>query len=487
MRTLLQNGEEVHVGSRAFDILAVVAAAAGRLVTKDEMMNAVWPDTIVEENNVQVHLSALRKILGPDRDLILTVPGRGYQLLQRQKRVTSRETASQAAGGRRLPPSKSRLLGRDCAVKLISSMLTHTHVLTLVGAGGIGKTTLAIEAARHCSADFAEAVCLVELATLTTPEDVLGAIVEGCGLTLPGPQADVAQVVAALGRHRMLLVLDNAEHVIAAVAHILDALVVGNDMLRVLVTSREPLRIMPETIFRVDPLGVPPAGCTNEEILKCSAVNLFLLRANSLQGEIGVDSAEIRLVGEICRRLGGIPLAIELAAARVVALGVEGVHRRLDDRMAILAGGYRTALPRHQTLRATFDWSFAILDAKTQSLFRRLAIFGSSFTFEVMCAVMCDDEFSVASAISGITELVAKSLVNVEFEGPVAKYRLSESTRAYAFEKLQAEGELQTMTSRNARYLSSLFQPQAGGDLNEELGNRLDVKQTLDDARIAIS
>ncbi|WP_144021101.1 winged helix-turn-helix domain-containing protein, partial [Caballeronia sordidicola] len=142
MRTLLKNGEVVHVGSRAFDILAVVASAAGRLVTKDEMMNAVWPNTVVEENNLQVHMSALRKILGTDRDLILTVPGRGYRLLQRRKTVLSPETASQASGGRPLPPSTSKLFGRDCAVKQIRSMLANSHVLTLVGAGGIGKTTL---------------------------------------------------------------------------------------------------------------------------------------------------------------------------------------------------------------------------------------------------------------------------------------------------------------------------------------------------------
>ncbi|WP_089163265.1 ATP-binding protein, partial [Caballeronia sordidicola] len=414
---------------------------------------------------------------GTDRDLILTVPGRGYRLLQRRKTVLSPETASQASGGRPLPPSTSKLFGRDCAVKQIRSMLANSHVLTLVGAGGIGKTTLAVEAARHCSADFDEAVCLVELAALTKPEDVIGAIVEGCGLTLPGPRADVAQVVAALGRQRKLLVLDNAEHVIAAVAHIVDALVVGNDMLRVLVTSTEPLRIMPEVVFRVDPLGVPAAGSTDAEILQCSAVNLFFLRASFLQREVGVDSAQIRLVGEICRRLDGIPLAIELAAARVVALGVEGVHRRLDDRMAILAGGYRTALPRHQTLRATFDWSFAILDTSTRTIFRRVAIFDGSFTIEMMCEVVCDDEYSVASAITGITELVAKSLVNVEFEGPVAKYRLCESTRAYALEKLHAEGEFQAMTARNSHYLSSFFEPQTGADLNEETINPADLNR----------
>jgi predicted ATPase len=200
---------------------------------------------------------------------------------------------------------------------------------------------------------------------------------------------------------------------------------------------------------------------------------------------VATDSAELRLVGEICRRLDGIPLAIELAAARVATLGVEGVCRRLDDRMAILAGGYRTALPRHQTLRATFDWSFALLDIGTQSIFRRLAIFGGSFTFEAMCAVVCDDELTAANAIGGIAELVAKSLVSVSFEGPAANYRLSESTRAYAMEKLQAEGEVQDITLRHARYLSLSFQTRGSADRVDERGNPPDFQQTLDDARAA--
>jgi predicted ATPase/DNA-binding winged helix-turn-helix (wHTH) protein len=485
MRALRQGGEVVRLGSRAFDILAVVASADGRLVTKDELMDAVWPETVVEENTIQVHLSALRKILGPDRDLIFTVPGRGYQLRQPPKESRPEGAGSYASSERRLPPPKIGFVGRDAAVSQIRAMLDQTHVLTLVGAGGIGKTSLAIEVVRQVAADFPEPVCLVELATLTTREAVHSAIIEGCGLPMSSQQPGVEQVAAVLGRNRRLLLLDNAEHVVGYVAETVESLIAANASLRVLVTSREPLRIMPEAVFRVEPLDVPPPHSTDAEILQRSAVNLFLMRANSLQGQVGVDSPEIRLVGEICRRLDGIPLAIELAAARIVSLGVEGVHRRLDDRMAILAGGYRTALPRHQTLRATFDWSFALLDANAQSLFRRLAIFGGDFTFEAMCAVVCDAKLTVGSVIGGISELVTKSLVNVEFYGPVAKYRLSESTRAYALEKLQAEGEKQEITSRSARYLSRSFQARSSETIRRGGGNSSDFRQTLDDARSA--
>lgn len=485
MRALKRNNKTVHLGSRAFDILAAVVCANGRLVTKDELMNTVWPNTVVEENNIQVHLSALRKVLGPDRDLILTVPGRGFKLLQRRNNAPSEQAGSRAPRPRYLPPPKSGLLGRDLAVQQIRAMLKQTQVLTLVGAGGVGKTSVAVEAAHQSSADFMEPVCFVELAALTTKEMVLRAIVERCGLSVPDPQIDVKQVTAALARQRGLLLLDNAEHVVGTVAQIVEALIARNNALRVLVTSREPLRIISETVFRVEPLDVPPPRSADADVLRCSAVNLFLKHANCLQGRVGNDSTEIQLVGEICRRLDGIPLAIELAAARVVALGVEGVYRRLDDRMAILTGGYRTALPRHQTLRATFDWSFAMLDHSAQSLFRRLAVFGGAFTLEAMCAVACDNEYTFENAICSIVELAAKSLVSVELDGPVAKYRLSESTRAYAMEKLQAEGEGRHITGRYASYLSTCFRTRSADDPHRDASNPTDHQQTLDDARAA--
>ncbi|MBB3261673.1 putative ATPase/DNA-binding winged helix-turn-helix (wHTH) protein [Paraburkholderia bannensis] len=488
MRTLRRAGEVVRLSSRAFDILAVIVSADGRLVTKDELMTAVWPDTIVEENNIQVHLSALRKALGADRDLILTVPGRGYQLVHRKKADRPDVASAHGTGGRHLPPLRPGLLGRDAEVTMIRSMLMQAHVVTLVGAGGIGKTRLAIEAAHRSASEFTEPVCFVELAALTTQEAVLSAIAESCGLTAPCAQIDVTHLATMLAGKPKLLLLDNAEHVVGVLAQIVDALVVCNARLRVLVTSREPLRIMAENVFRVDPLDVPPPNSVEADIRRCSSVRLFLQRANSLRETVGTDASEIRLVGEICRRLDGIPLAIELAAARVVALGVEGVFRRLDDRMAILDGGYRTALPRHQTLRATFDWSFALLDPATQAVFRRLALFGNAFSFKSMCAAVCDQQITTANAIGAITDLVAKSLVNVEFEGAAARYRLSESTRAYALERLKAEGELREIITRNSRYLSRCLQTHAWSakECVETGSSSLPhLQQILDDARSA--
>ncbi|WP_144149155.1 ATP-binding protein [Paraburkholderia sp. BCC1884] len=469
MRALRRNGRLVPLGSRAFDILAAIATADGRLVTKEALFKAVWPHTVVDENSLHVALSALRKILGPERDLIVNVPGLGYRLRKRAPAARGAEAAGRAIDANCLAPPRCGLLGRAAQVQSIRAMLPRTHVLTLVGAGGIGKTSLAIEAARHAAADFTEPVCFVELAALTTRDCVLDAIVASLGLPIGGPPFDVGHVAAALGGKRRLLVLDNAEHVIGDVAHTVDALLAYDDTLRVLVTSREPLRIRVETVLRVDPLDLPPPHSTDAQILQSSAVDLFLLRASTLQAAVSMDSATIQLAGEICRRLDGIPLAIELAAARVFALGVDGVHRLLDDRMAMLGGGYRNALPRHWTLRATFDWSFAILDMPSQLIFRRLAVFSGSFSFEALCAVVCDETYSVMDAINGVTELVAKSLVSVELVGSVARYRLSESARAYAMEKLCTEGEHQQIASRHECYLSSLDPRGTNDELERDL------------------
>ncbi|WP_010112176.1 transcriptional regulator, partial [Burkholderia oklahomensis] len=292
------------------------------------------------------------------------------------------------------------------------------------------------------------------------------------------------RIAGALAGPRRLLVLDNAEQVIAAVADV-ETLIAANDALRVLVTSREPLRIAPEAVFRVDPLDVPAANADDADTLARSAVRLFFSRANALQRTPGVQSAEIRVAGEICRRLDGIPLAIELAAARAATLGLEGVYRRLDDRLAMLGGGHRTALPRHQTLRATFDWSFALLDRRARAVFRRLAMFGGLFTFDAMCAVACDADLTIGGVIAAIDELVAKSLVTVEFDGPVAKYRLPESTRAYALEKLIAEGERHQIAARHARYLTACFDAAPAGSARARFDDASALRQTLDDARSA--
>jgi predicted ATPase/DNA-binding winged helix-turn-helix (wHTH) protein len=453
MREVRYRGERLHLGSRAVEILTVLACARGRLVTKDELLKIVWPGTVVEENNLQVHISALRKVLEGDRELIVTVPGRGYLLATQVQMSRSTPDDVQERAWFSIPPYVSRLVGRDAALVEIATLLRDLPALTLVGAGGIGKTSLAIHAARRIADHFQDGVRFVELGALSDPGQALVAVAEACNLDFSGGAVTAARIGVALGDTQCLLVLDNAEHLIDVVAGLVESLVARCGQLRVLVTSREPLRVEAESIFRVQPLEVPLAGAPLEELLSLSAVQLFLCRAKALQLNVGADAGSIQVVADLCRRLDGIPLAIELAAARAEVLGVEGVYSRLDDRLRVLTGGHRTALPRHQTLRATFDWSYALLEPCARKIFRRLGIFAGAFTFESMCAVVTDADIDIASVITGIGELAAKSLLNVERHGPVASYRLPESTRAYAMDKLRDEGEVQRITARHTRFL----------------------------------
>lgn len=453
MREVRYSGERLHLASRAVEILTTLACARGRLVTKHELLNRVWPDTVVEESNIQVHVCALRKALGSDRELIVTVPGRGYQLAVQAHVPQGTPDTAQEHARLSFPPYVSGLIGRDAALVDIAALLRDVPTLTLVGAGGIGKTSLAIHAARRIADHFHDGVRFVELGALSDPGQALVAVAEACNLDFSGGVVTAARIGVALGDTQCLLVLDNAEHLIDVVAGLVESLVAHCGQLRVLVTSREPLRVEAESIFRVQPLEVPLAGAPLEELLSLSAVQLFLCRAKALQLNVGADAESIQVVAELCRRLDGIPLAIELAAARAEVLGVEGVYSRLDDRLRVLTGGHRTALPRHQTLRATFDWSYGLLEPHARKIFRRLGIFPGAFTFESMCAVVTDLDIDIASVISGIGELAAKSLLNVERHGPVACYRLPESTRAYAMDKLQDEGEVRRITARHTRFL----------------------------------
>ncbi|MGG1948563.1 winged helix-turn-helix domain-containing protein [Trinickia sp. NRRL B-1857] len=445
-REIRRNGLALRVSARAFDILEVLFRANGSIVTKDKIIEAVWRNQIVEENCLQVHIAALRKVLDADRELIKTVSGRGYML------VPFSGVAREATVAQTLPPN-TPLIGRDEDVTRILAQLRQTSVVTLVGAGGIGKTALASCIARTLSADRDGSVHFVELASSTSREAVIATLAMTLQADPSQAMRDARSLLSGLGAQRAFLVLDNAEHVIDSVAGIVEALISGSNALSVLVTSREPLAIRGEAVIRIEPLAVPPCEASAEEIPAYGAVEMFLLRARNFAPSCAGDAASIRIVADICRRLEGLPLAIELAAARVATLGVEGVAARLDDRLNLLSGGLRSALPRHQTLRATFDWSYGLLDTEARALFRRLAFFSGAFTFDAVCAVAIEPGAPIAVAIASLGELAAKSLLAVEFHGAIALYRLTESTRAYAMEKLRDGGEVKRVAYRHLRYL----------------------------------
>jgi predicted ATPase/DNA-binding winged helix-turn-helix (wHTH) protein len=451
----------VPLGNRAFDILEVLVRAAGSLVTKDDFMSSLWPGAIVEENTLQVHISAIRKALGSDRALLKTVSGRGYRLLGTW---TSRwEAASEGPGDQaapiaawpmrtNLPVASTDLIGREAALLQLRDLSSAHRVVTLTGPGGIGKTRLALQVARDLLPSFGGDGWLADLATISDAGLVPSAVAAVLGLTFGDEAVSADAVTRAIGARRLLLVLDNCEHVIDSAAGFAEAIVRSCPNASILATSRELLRIEGEHAFRVPLLDVPVLDLrTRDELLQHSAVQLFISRMQTFRSEFLPDEKDLTVAAAICRRLDGIPLAIEFAAGRAATLGSEIVLSRLDERFKVLTVGRRTALPRHQTLRATLDWSYEYLPEQERALLRFVSIFPAGFTLEAAAAVMSGN----GDIVDGIGNLVEKSLV--DGNGGSGRWRLLETTRAYAREKLTDLGEQELAARRHADFFRDLL------------------------------
>jgi predicted ATPase/DNA-binding winged helix-turn-helix (wHTH) protein len=468
-RTEAGDDERIRLTPKAFAVLQYLVKHAGRLVTHDELLEAVWPETYVQPEVLKNHIFDVRRALG-DRAkqprFIETLARRGYQFIAA---VREDDAADPAAPPRRhglpltnLPAPASDLIGRDAALAEVAKLLMAQRIVTLVGAGGIGKTRLGLEVAQLLLPDFADGVWLAELASLSDADLVADVVAAALGLELAGGVASPDGVARALGPKQILLVLDNCEHVIDRAARTAEALAHANPTLRIMATSREPLRAEGEYLYRVPPLDVPAEDARDpEDMLHHGAVQLFVARARAAASHFVLDARTAAIIGAVCRRLDGMPLAIELAAARTATLGVEGLAARLDDRFRLLTGGYRTALPRHQTLRATLDWSYELLPEPERVVLRRLAIFAGGFTLEAATAIGASTErpeITASDVVDAVANLVAKSLVGLHVGATVVRYRLLETTRAYAFEKLIESGEFEQVARRHAAYYRDLFE-----------------------------
>src|SRR5438132_879675 len=456
-RELLADGRPIELGGRAFDTLMVLIDARSTVLGKDELMNRVWPDRVVEENNLQAQISALRKVFGADRDLIRTVAGRGYQFTGD---IRDAETAvTPPAGLTNLPSHLADLIGRDASLDTVVDLITAHRLVTLTGAGGVGKTRLALEAARQLLLRFPDGVWLVELGPLADPALVPVTVATAVGLPLGTGPATADRVAGALREKHLLLVLDNCEHVIAAAASMAAALVSAGALARVLATTLEPLRAPEEHIYRVPSLDVPAEDNLDaEDVSRYGAIRLFDARARAAEPGYVADRRRAATVAAICRRLDGIPLAIELAAARVPAFGVDGIAARLGDRFHLLTGGRRTALPRQQTLRATLDWSYELLSEPERITLRRLAIFAGSFSLEAATAIVANPDLPASQVPESVAGLVGRSLVSTLPGELSMQYRLLETTRAYALEKLTESGDSQPVARRHAEYYRDLLE-----------------------------
>ena len=467
-RELRARGAAVPIGNRAFEIIEVLVQSAGELVTKNDLMGRVWPGALVEDNTLQFHISAIRKALGPDRGILKTASGRGYRLLGpwtlRQESTSSADpidlelAASPAEPFQtNLPEAASDLIGRTIAVQHLRDLLSAYRVVTLTGPGGIGKTRLALEVARRLFPSFHGDVRLVELVSLSDPALVPSAVAGGLGLKLGGNEISAELVARAIGAQKLLLVLDNCEHVIDAAAKLAETIVRLCSRTTILATSREILKIEGEYVYRVPPLDVPLQHEEPGNMLGHSAVQLFIATTRALQSDFSPDGENLPAIAAICRRLDGIPLAIDLAATRVATLGLQQVAAGLDDRLGLLTGGRRTALPRHQTLRATLDWSYELLPEPERLVMRRLAVFAGDFTADAVSSVAAGGEIAASETVCSLANLVTKSLVTLDAGSVIAHYRLHETTRVYALEKLIESGEFEQVARRHANYYRDLF------------------------------
>jgi predicted ATPase/DNA-binding winged helix-turn-helix (wHTH) protein len=467
-RELRVLGSPVPVGGRAFEIIEVLAQSAGELVTKDELMNRIWPGTVVMENTLHVHAAAVRKALGPYRGLLKTESRRGYRLLgdwtvrhhdTAKPPVDSQIRVTEESPATNFPATVAHLVGRSAAVQRLLDLVSAYRVVTLTGPGGIGKTLLALKIARLVVREFPDGGWLVELASLSDPELVPSAVAGVLGLRLGSKTISPEAVARAVAGKKLLLILDNCEHVIEAAATLTEVFVRMCPRATILATSREVFRIEGEHAYRVLPLEVPAKGQVDaDQILDYSAPELFIARAKELGSDFSSHTESLPTIAAICRHLDGIPLAIEFAAARAATLGIEQVAAALGDRFALLTSGRRAPLPRHRTLRATLDWSYDLLAGPERLLLQRLAIFSGSFSLAAASAVTNRGDASEAEIADGVANLVAKSLVTSDITGEAGYFRLLETTRVYALSRLTEGGELQEFSRRHAEYYQQLLE-----------------------------
>lgn len=444
-RQLLVGDQPARLGSRAFDLLQMLVERRERVVHKHEILDHVWPRLVVEENNLQVHVLALRKLLG--HGAIATIPGRGYRFTLP---VTVDGDPGVAALARDEGPPA--LIGRDTELVELRALLGSHTLVTVAGSGGIGKTRLA-RSAVHALAE-SPTVGWVDLAGIDDEATLLLAVAQALGIRVDAAADLRSVVVDALRSRQALLVLDNAEHLLETVAALVSTLRAAATGLRLLVTSQEMLHLADEQVFRPGPLALP-ADDAFVSVRDSAAVALFLARVRLVQRHFELDDDNRAAIADICRRLDGIPLAIELAAARVPLLGVEGVRSRLDERFALLTAGDRAAMRRHQTLRAALDWSHGLMSTAEQRALSRLSVCVGGFTLEAAQYLIEDEAIDRWDALEMLAALVDKSMVVAEGL-PLPRYRLLETTRLYGLERLADAGATEAALLQHAGFSAQL-------------------------------
>src|SRR5580658_3325412 len=461
---LLKKAEEpIPLGGRALDILIALVERAGEVVTHKELVSSVWPDVTVEESNLRFQMATLRKALGDGRDgarYISNVAGRGYCFVARVTRSSAKQPVpvariTTAERVQKLPPRLTRMLGRDDTVRALAQQLQVWRFVSIVGSGGVGKTTVAISVAHALVDGFHDAVFFIDLAALTDPQLVPTAVASAVGYMAP-TQDPLVGLLAFIRDNKILLVLDSCEHVIGVAAALAERVVSGAPQAHILATSREALRAEGEHVHLLYSLDCPPedASLTAMEALRYPAAQLFMERAAASGYGAALSDIDAPIVTRSCRRLDGIPLAIELAAGRAGSLGVRGTAELLDNHFSLFWHGRRTALPRHETLNAMLDWSYSLLSEREKVVLCRLSVFVGNFTLQAASFVVSETVVDESDVIDAVTSLVEKSLISTTVINESTYYRLLDTTRAYAAAKLAERGGPDRVARRHATFFA---------------------------------
>lgn len=455
LRILVRDGVKIELGPRAIDVLWCLVEADGGLVPKDCLLERVWSGVPVDENNLQAQISAIRRALGSDRDMVRTELGLGYRLV---KDDAGRPLANPGPGKSpllALPTPLTSLLGRDVELQDVEALFGKHRLLTIVGEGGVGKTRLILELGHRLSDRHTDDVRLVEMAKVSE-----GRLAEHyLAAALQIPTLDV-KYVRDFSSNRsgcpIVLLIDNCEHISGWIAEPIEAILTHSSQIKIVATSQESLGLSGEQVYRLGPLAVPPSDTTDMELaLKYPAFALLVERASASVKNFQTD---IELASAICRRLDGLPLALELAAARVATLGLGGVLAALNDRFNLLTAGRKTALAKHRTLRATVDWSYHLLDPDEQLLLRRISVFSSAFDIHAVRAVATPETADPWYSVDLLGRLATKSLLTVDLTDGRPRYRFLESIRFYALEKLADDSDRASIMERYAAHILNIAQ-----------------------------
>jgi len=485
-RALWRRGQPVKIGSRALDILITLALKSGQILSRQDLTKLVWRGAFVDETALRVGISAVRKALGSDGDrYITTVPGRGYCFVldvETMPAASSPETSHfKRLRPQRLPGQFSRVVGRNEVIAALAAEATRRRLLSLVGSGGIGKTTVAVAVADQLRETF-DAVAFVDLVPIENETQMSAAAAAALGLHRRLGESPIDEIAEAISDRRVLIVLDNCEHLVDLAAAFVEALLGSAPGVTILATSRERLRAAGEWVHQLLPLEAPPdqIALSANEARGYPAAELFEERAAFALGGYQISDADAPCVAEVCRRLDGIALAIELATGRLPGLGVQGLANSLEDCFSILTHGRRTALPRHQTLRATLDWSYRLLSPEEQAALRRLSAFCGSFTLDD-AAFLMGPSIPVSEANDRLTSLLDKSLVVARPEGQTFRFRLLDTTRAYGQDKLEESGEANPQRRRHAQRFLEVCRAFAPGEEGQ-----FSLRQATADIRAAL-